>query len=224
MSCAGAGSVEVTGADVQAPPYAETPRPSRPVSCPDPRGAARDRRSRRDAPLRVLEVWGRFRSTLLWILRSHAARPAASVQRSQAPRAGGRLSAAAGCGEHTARWSPTVTTTQSARLSEPWQRHSEARAAARAEAVVARSVAARPGCRHCDSALGLLGGRFRASTITCCMGTGRAEGPLRPRSHGRRLARRSGHLVPAGTRAAPYRPKRHCETPGSGDSPLSLPP
>ncbi len=59
----------------------------------------------------------------------------------------------------------------------------------------------------CDSALGLLGGRFRASTITCCMGTGRTEGPLRPRSHGCRLARRSGHLVPVGTRAAPFRPR-----------------
>jgi hypothetical protein len=46
-----------------------------------------------------------------------------------------------------------------------------------------------------------------AGTITCCMGTGRTEGPLRPRSHGCRLARRSGHLVPAGTRAAPYRPE-----------------
>ena len=33
----------------------------------------------------------------------------------------------------------------------------------------------------CDSAPGLLGGRFRASTITCCVGTGRTEGRLRPR-------------------------------------------
>jgi hypothetical protein len=57
----------------------------------------------------------------------------------------------------------------------------------------------------CDSAPGLLGGRFRASTITCCVGTGRTEGPLRPRSPGCRLARRSGHLVLAGPRAAPYR-------------------
>ena len=59
---------------------------------------------------------------------------------------------------------------------QSWQRHSEARAAARAEAVVARSVPARLDIGDCDSAPGLLGGRFRASTITCCMGTGRTEG------------------------------------------------
>jgi hypothetical protein len=34
-------------------------------------------------------------------------------------------------------------------------------------------------------------------------------GPLRPRSPGCRLARRSGHLVRAGTRAAHCRPERH---------------
>ena len=45
-----------------------------------------------------------------------------------------------------------------------------------------------------------------ASTITCCEGTGRTEGPLRPRSPECRMARRSGHLVPAVTRAVPYRP------------------
>ena len=61
-------------------------------------------------------------------------------------------------------------------LLQPWQRHSEARAAARAEAVVARSVPARLDVGDCDSAPGLLGGRFRASTITCCTGTGRTEG------------------------------------------------
>jgi hypothetical protein len=54
------------------------------------------------------------------------------------------------------------------------------------------------------SAPGLLGGRFRASTITCCVGTGHTEGALRPRSPGCQLARRSGHPVPAGTCAAPY--------------------
>ena len=34
------------------------------------------------------------------------------------------------------------------------------------------------------------------------------RGTLRSRSRGCRLATRSGHLVPAGTRAAPYRPDR----------------
>ena len=42
--------------------------------------------------------------------------------------------------------------------------------------VVARSVPARLDVGDRDGAPGLLGGRFRASTITCCMGTGRAEG------------------------------------------------
>ena len=73
------------------------------------------------------------------------------------------------------------TTASSPRCSQPqpldaWQRHSEARAAARAEAVVARSVPARLDVGDCDSAPGLLGRRFRASTITCCMGTGPTEG------------------------------------------------
>jgi hypothetical protein len=40
----------------------------------------------------------------------------------------------------------------------------------------------------CDRAPGLLGGRFRASTITYCVGTGRTERPPRPRSPGCRLA------------------------------------
>lgn len=48
-------------------------------------------------------------------------------------------------------------------------------------------------CSDCDSAPGLLAGRFRASTITCCVGTGRTEGPLRPRSPECRLAGRSSH-------------------------------
>ena len=78
-----------------------------------------------------------------------------------------------------------MTTARPGRTSRPprpagrllaWQRHSEARAAARAEAVVARSVPARLDVGDCDSAPGLLGGRFRASTITCCTGTGRTEG------------------------------------------------
>ena len=38
-------------------------------------------------------------------------------------------------------------------------------------------------------------------------GHGPYRGTLRPRSRGCRLATRSGHLVPAGTRAAPFRPR-----------------
>ncbi len=91
---------------------------------------------------------------------------------------------------------------------EPWQRHSEARAAARVEAVVPRPARARLDAGDSHSAPSLLGGRFRASRITCYMGTGRTEGPLRPRSNGCHSGRRSGHLVPAGTRAAPHRPDR----------------
>ena len=67
---------------------------------------------------------------------------------------------------------------------------------------------------ECDSAPGLLGGPFRASTITCRVAKGRTWGPPRPRSPGCRLARRSGHLVPAGTRAAPYRPLREAARDG----------
>jgi len=174
--------------------------------------------------------------------RSHAGRPLRTFREA---RRRGRLSAAAGCGEHTVRWSPTVTTTQSTRLSEPWRTRSLtpeqsssatsavassrkcSRPAGRAEtpeaggkgiarpeqprepkqswraqsphASMSAIPTARQVCRAAD---------FPASTITCCMGTGRTEGPLRPRSHDCRLARRSGHLVLAGTRAAPYRPER----------------
>ena len=53
--------------------------------------------------------------------RSHAGRPLRTFREA---RRRGRLSAAAGCGEHTVRWSPTVTTTQSTRLSEPWRTRS----------------------------------------------------------------------------------------------------
>ena len=90
----------------------------------------------------------------------------------------------------------------------------------RAPASLLRSMTERAGGRglaagmgDCDSAPGVLGGRFRASTITCCVGTGRTDGPLRPRSPGCRLARRSGHPVPAGTRAAPYRPEHKRPSP-----------
>ena len=51
-------------------------------------------------------------------------------------------------------------------------------------------------------------------------GHGPDRGTARPRSRGCRLARRSGHLVPAGTRAAPYRPLRQ---PASGPVVLLLP-
>jgi cytochrome d ubiquinol oxidase subunit I len=49
------------------------------------------------------------------------------------------------------------------------------------------------------------GRRFRASPITSCVGTDGTDGRPRPRSPGCRLARRSVHLIAAGTRAAPTR-------------------
>ena len=178
MSCAGAGSVEVTGADVQAPQYAETPRPSRPS--PAPTLAAQLETG--DPAATHLSAFSEVMGPLPVHASVDSPKPrrqaAAPVQGGATPRIRGRLSAAAGCGEHTVRWSPTVTTTQSTRLSEPWQRHSEAGAAARAKAVVARSGRARLDVGDCDSTPGLLGGRFRASTITSCVGTGRFEGPL----------------------------------------------
>jgi hypothetical protein len=78
------------------------------------------------------------------------------------PRAGGRLSAAAGCGEHTIRWSPTVKTTGPTRLPQPWQRHREAGATARAEAVVAGPAR---GCLDVgDRSSARSGGRRRSSS------------------------------------------------------------
>ena len=91
---------------------------------------------------------------------------AACVQGSAAPGAGGRLSGAAGCGEHTVRWSPAVTTTQSTRLSEPWQRHSEPGPAASAEPVVAPPGTKRPGCARSRQGTEFAESRFRASRVT----------------------------------------------------------
>ena len=122
MSYADAGSVEVTDADVQPPPYAETRRPSRPSPAPtlaaqlEPGDPAATHLSPFSEVLGPLPVHASVDSPKP--RRQAALRPFSEVR----PRAGGRLSAAAGCGEHTATWSPTVTTTQSARLSEPWQR------------------------------------------------------------------------------------------------------
>jgi hypothetical protein len=109
----------------------------------------------------------------------------------------------------TAGPGPTIASrvsTSQPPLALAWQRHSEAGAAGRAEAVVPRPARARLDVVDRDSAR-FAGRRFRASTITSCVGTD-FWGPLRPRSPGCRLATHSGHLVPAGTRAAPYRPKR----------------
>jgi hypothetical protein len=118
------------------------------------------------------------------------------------------VSPAAGCAERTNRRWPPITTTRATRLSQPWQRHSEDRAAGKVEAVVPRPARARLDVGRLRPRTGLLGGRFRAGTITSCVGTGRSEGPLRPRPPGYRLARRSGHLVRAGSRTALYRPLR----------------
>ena len=52
------------------------------------------------------------------------------------------------------------------------------------------------------------GRRFRASTITSCVGTDGIDGRPRPRSPDCRLARGSGRLIAAGTRAAPTRPQQ----------------
>ena len=96
--------------DVQAPQYAETPRPSRPSPAPT-LAAQLETGSRRDARLRVLEVMGPLPVHASVDSpkprRQAALRPFSEVRRRGA---GGRLSAAAGCGEHAASWSPTVTT------------------------------------------------------------------------------------------------------------------
>jgi hypothetical protein len=86
--------------DVQAPQYAETPRPSRPSPAPT-LAAQLETGSRRDAPLRVLEVMGPLPVHASVDSPKPRRQAAASVQGNAAPRAGGRLSAAAGCGEHS---------------------------------------------------------------------------------------------------------------------------
>ena len=107
VSCAGAVSVEVTGADVQAPQYAETPRPSRPS--PAPTLAAQLETG--DPAATHLSAF----SEVMGPLPVHVseATPAGRCARSggATPRIRGRLSAAAGCGEHTVRWSRAVTAT-----------------------------------------------------------------------------------------------------------------
>ena len=166
-SCAGAGSVEVTGGTSRHP---STPKRLARVARLLPRPSRRSWRPetppRRTSP-RSLKYWGRFRSTFPKP-RRQAATP---VRGAATPRIRGRLSAAAGCREHTVRWSPAATTTQWTRLSESWQRHNEDRASARVEAVVPRPARAGLDVRDCDSAPSLLGGRLPASTITSCVGT-----------------------------------------------------
>ena len=110
-------------------------------------------------------------------------------------RAAGPLQPAAGCAEHTTRGSRAAATAQPTRLLQPWQRHSEARTAARAEAVVARPGRARLDASDHDRAPSLLDRRSRSSTVTSV----RRHGPYRrsPRSRSRglslRQAERSSH-------------------------------
>ncbi len=78
--------------------------------------------------------------------------------------------------------------------------------------VAAFVTAAARRARQCRQSAGR---RFRASPITSCVGTDGTDGRPRPRSPGCRLARGSGHLIAAGTRAAPTRPQRE---PGSAPS------
>ena len=60
--------------------------------------------------------------------------------------------------------------------SQAWQRHSDAGAAARAEAVVPRPARARSDGGGCDSAPEFAGRRLPASVITSCVGIERTEG------------------------------------------------
>jgi hypothetical protein len=80
-------------------------------------------------------------STLL--VRGHCScRPRGPAERgSPVPRVGDRLSATACCGERAIRRSPAVIARRPTRLSEPWQRHSDAGAAARTRAILARQDA-----------------------------------------------------------------------------------
>ena len=104
-SCAGAGSVDVTGRPGTS--VRRNASPESPVSCPDPRGAAGDRIPPRRTSPRSLTPWGRFRFTFPKPRRQAAA----PVRGGATPRIRGRLSAAADCGEPTVRWSPAATAT-----------------------------------------------------------------------------------------------------------------
>jgi hypothetical protein len=100
--------------------------------------------------------------------RSSGARSVLLVVRSgsAAPGAGGRVSAAAGCAERTIRRWMAITTTHATRLPQPWQRHSEVGAAARAEAVVARPDRARLDVSDRGTSSSSLDRQSRASTVT----------------------------------------------------------
>ena len=102
---------------------------------------------------------------------------------------------------------------RSARALLPWQRHSEAEQP-REPKQSWRASARTPGCRRLRQRARFAGRPIPSKHNHVLHGHGPYRGTLRPRSRGCRLATRSGHLVPAGTRAAPYRPtlqRRHNE-------------
>ena len=96
------------------------------------------------------------------------------------------------------------TATNSARLSQPWQRHSEAGAAARAEAVVAPPGPTRPGCARSRQGTEFAGSRFRSSTVTFVRRHRPYQRLPRSGSPGCCSARASGHLIAAALSAAPF--------------------
>ena len=193
------------------------------LRCPRNRGhssgGVRDRVNRRSTSA-GRSVRERKHSRLAAATRLRSARSHSAVRRGGTIALGLRGPADA-IGKAIARRMPPasscMTTAQPGRTSSPprparrllaWQRHSEDRARRESRSSRGAPGPRTPGCRRLRQRARFAGRRFRASTITSCIGTGRTEGPLRPRSHGCRLARRSGHLVPAGTRAAPYRPNQ----------------
>ena len=88
-----------------------------------------------------------------------------------APRAGGRLSAAAGCGEHTVRWSPAVTASGGRRDYRNRGKGIAGREQPREPKQSWRAQAAeRFDVGDCNSAPSLPGSRLPASTMTSCVG------------------------------------------------------
>ena len=90
---------------------------------------------------------------------------------------------------------------------DSWQRHSEAGAAVRAEAVVPRPGPARPGCGRLRQRPELAGRPTPSKHNHVLRRHGPYRGWPRLRSSGCRLGWPSGHLVAARTLAAAYRPK-----------------
>ena len=124
------------------------------------------------------------------------------------PRIRGRVSAAAGCGEHTTRRSGTVTATRSARLSQPCgkgiassDQPREPKQSWRPQGPTGLDV------RDHDRAPSLLNPDSEQAGSRSCVGRDRTDGRRDLDQVAAARPGRSGHLIAAAISAAPFRPK-----------------